>query len=160
MGKRQIRTGILLLSALFAFVFSSGCIPVLKEGKRASSQPSGSTAAPAPKDKKTPSDLVHMVKWQGESLSIIAKWYTGDVRNWKTLAEYNPLNDPDRIRIGDRVSIPETLGITREPLPKWFVESHMQRPEQSSPDEPLEPAEPAPEEDPPELFGPRDLKGD
>ena len=160
MEKRVIRSRALLLPALFVLVFSFGCVPVLKESKTASFPPSDSPAAPAPKGKKKPSDLVHMVKWQGESLSIIAKWYTGDVRNWKTLAEHNPLNDPDRIRIGDRVSIPEALIIMREPLPKGFVDSHMQRPGQSRPAEPLEPAEPEPDEDPPELFGPRDLKGD
>ena len=56
-------------------------------------------------------DLVHTVRWKGESLSIIAKWYTGEAGNWRLLAEHNPLKDPDRIGIGDRIAIPDRKSV-------------------------------------------------
>ena len=34
--------------------------------------------------------LVHKVRYPGESVSIIAGWYTGEIDNWKVLAEVNP----------------------------------------------------------------------
>jgi hypothetical protein len=65
--------------------------------------------------------LVHRVRWSGESLSIIAKWYTGEFNNWKTLADFNPKLKPDRIFVGQEILVPEGLLKTREPMPKSFV---------------------------------------
>ncbi|HBN26306.1 MAG TPA: hypothetical protein DD405_02425 [Desulfobacteraceae bacterium] len=31
--------------------------------------------------------FIHSVKWPGETIKIIAKWYTGDITNWKSIAE-------------------------------------------------------------------------
>ena len=46
---------------------------------------------------------MHTVKWQGESLSTIAAWYTGTVRNWRILAEANPqVTDRNRLPIGEQ----------------------------------------------------------
>lgn len=145
-GKTRKATPV--LPAIFACLVLFGCVPFLKETKTVPSPASSSTAAPAVK--VDPSDLIHTVQWKGESLSIIAKWYTGNVRNWKALAEYNPLNNPHHIRIGNRFFIPEDLLITRDPLPKAFVDSHQhqQKPETKG-DEAL-----------PELFGPKELSGD
>ena len=42
--------------------------------------------------KKT--SFVHMVQWSGETLPIIAKWYTGDSDNWQFLADANPNINP------------------------------------------------------------------
>jgi hypothetical protein len=65
----------------------------------------------------------HRVKWPGESLSIIAKWYTGDSTNWKALAKANPDLNPNLIRIGDRILIPESLIENEEPMPRDFLPS-------------------------------------
>ena len=60
----------------------------------------------------------HTVRWPGESLSLIARWYTGSSNNWRALARTNPSLDPNRIKPGDGIFIaPEAL-ITREPLPQ------------------------------------------
>lgn len=105
-------------------------------------------------------------------MSIIAKWYTGKAENWRILVEHNPLNDPDRIGIGDRIAVPEPLLKTREPLPRGFVRRHapapaaVEAPEEPAPDaetsrsSPREVPEPAPEEETPELFGPKGLKSE
>ena len=64
---------------------------------------------------------MHQVKWEGETLSIHAKWYTGSLNNWKAIAKVNPALDPNRIVIGNDIRIPESLLITRNPMPKSFL---------------------------------------
>jgi hypothetical protein len=60
----------------------------------------------------------HTVRWQGESLSLIAKWYTGSFNNWKKLTEANPRINPNLIKPGHVILIPPALIKTREPLPQ------------------------------------------
>jgi nucleoid-associated protein YgaU len=60
----------------------------------------------------------HRVRWEGETLSLIAKWYTGDPDNWRALAKFNPKLNPNRIKVGDRICVPKSLLQTREPLPQ------------------------------------------
>jgi hypothetical protein len=60
----------------------------------------------------------HTVHWPGESLSLIASWYTGSFQNWRKLAAANPRLDPNRIKNGNLVYIPPTLLKTRVPLPQ------------------------------------------
>jgi hypothetical protein len=69
----------------------------------------------------TPDYYVHTVKWRGETLSYIAKWYTGKYKNWKILAEANPTLNPNRIHKGDKIIIPDGVLNTRTPLPKNFL---------------------------------------
>ncbi len=68
-----------------------------------------------------PSPYVHVVRWKGETLSLIAQWYTASWQNWKVIARANPGIDPDRIAIGNRIQFPESLLKRREPLPFDFV---------------------------------------
>ena len=60
----------------------------------------------------------HTVRWPGESLSLIASWYTGSSKNWQKLAQANPRLNPNRIRGGDVIFIPSRLLKTRVPLPQ------------------------------------------
>lgn len=79
---------------------------------------------PARPEPPPPAYLVHRVRWPGESLSIIAKWYTGDYRNWRTLVEVTPGLKDTRISLGDAVYIPRRLLKTRDRMPRAFVERH------------------------------------
>ena len=63
----------------------------------------------------------HKVQWSGESLSLIAKWYTGQYSNWKALAQANPGLKPDRIDLGNIIYIPPEIMITQKPLPYKMV---------------------------------------
>jgi hypothetical protein len=63
----------------------------------------------------------HRVKWPGETLSLIARWYTGSYGNWKTIAQANPGLDPNRIAVGDTINIPPKMMKTKEPLPRKVV---------------------------------------
>jgi hypothetical protein len=105
--------------------------PVITEPKVA---PTPEPPPPTPSPKAKLSDgpyFMHTVKWRGESLSIIAAWYTGTIRNGRILAEANPqVTDPNRIPIGDKVRIPAKMLRTREPMPEGFVGSYVTPPKQ------------------------------
>jgi len=60
----------------------------------------------------------HTVRWPGESLSLIASWYTGSSKNWRKLAKANPRLNPNRIKDGNVIIIPPSLLKTRVPLPQ------------------------------------------
>jgi len=95
----------------------------------------------------------HTVKWKGETLSIIAAWYTGDWKNWMALAQGNPRMNPHVIRGGDEILIPDHLLKTRDPLPKEFVDRFYGkgRKDKSQPDTRSNQGR----EDEPKLFGPK-----
>jgi hypothetical protein len=67
-------------------------------------------AADAPTAELTPQgDVVHYVTHGGETLSIIARWYTGDISNTGKLTRINQITDPGNLNIGDVVLIPAYL---------------------------------------------------
>jgi hypothetical protein len=66
----------------------------------------------------------HTVRWPGETLSNIAKWYTGDANNWSILARENPMIHPASIKIGDKIRIPQQILTKSEPLPRSAVGTH------------------------------------
>jgi hypothetical protein len=77
--------------------------------------------AKAAKAPPKPSYYYHRVKYSGETLSIIAKWYTGDADNWQALTKANPKLNPNRILLGDKIRIPRKLLNTKKPLTRSFV---------------------------------------
>jgi hypothetical protein len=93
-----------------------------------------------------------VVKYWGESVSIIAGWYTGDIKNWEALAAANPDINANRIVQGNRIRIPETLMIKHDPMPKEFVDSFY--PKGPGKAKPSAPATPDGDEEP-ALFGPK-----
>jgi len=95
--------------------------------------------------------LTHIITRQGENLTTISMWYTGSGKNWQRIAEVNSLIDPRRIRIGDKILIPENLLITRETMPIDYLELIAEN-------EVVVPQSPAPTPPPAEveLFGPID----
>ena len=74
-----------------------------------------------PEPPKEPPYLVHTVKWPGETLALIAKWYTGDTENWRAIAKANPKLDPRRIRLRSQIQIPSELLKNREPMSREFA---------------------------------------
>jgi hypothetical protein len=51
-------------------------------------------------------DLVHYVTYSGETLSMLARWYTHDRANAGKIARINKLGEPNVLTIGDVVVIP------------------------------------------------------
>ncbi len=75
----------------------------------------------APANLPPPRYLTHVVKYSGETLSIIAGWYTGQAKNWELILKNNPGLHPNKIRIGDEIRIPMSLVVKEAPLPKNFM---------------------------------------
>ena len=117
-----------------------------------SATPPASPAAPVTQEGQTQvTYYIHTVKWHGETLSIIAGWYTDDVQNWKILTEANPDIDPKVVVVGQKINIPENIMTTRSPMTKAHVDSYYhkagkQKP-RSSPSETKDEA--------PTLYGPK-----
>jgi hypothetical protein len=109
--------------------------------------PSPPTVKPAPPGETY---FTHTIKWSGETLWMVALWYTGHRSHWKEISEAMTRVNPDVnihvIRIGDKIPIPESLMKTREPMTKDFVESFYK---------PKEPPKPTPPQEP-DLFGPKE----
>ncbi len=133
--KKKLDYEIRLLAcgvAVFLLIVSAGCTSSEKRLDRVCSVPpietestlsdeTGSTTGALPQEEI--SCFVHIVMWPGETVSIIAAWYTGDGNNWKELAEVNPGMDPGLIYEGNRILVPENLMTTRDPMTKEFVDS-------------------------------------
>ncbi len=107
---RKGLTGIILVLACIGL----GCSHSSKEVKP---EPSVKKAQPP---EECPY-LVHKIRWPGETLSVIAMWYTGNFRNWTALAKANPQLNPNLMLCGDELLVPTDLLKTRKPLPKEFV---------------------------------------
>jgi hypothetical protein len=143
-----------LFTVVLAFLMIClGCASsVSKPVETVPTPPAGTVPAQPPAWTTPPQKITyfaHTVKWPGETVSIIAGWYTGDIENWKTLAEANPDIDPNIIRAGDKILIPENLMKTREPMPKEFVDSFYPK------KLPSKPMPPQTKEEEPKLFGPK-----
>jgi len=59
----------------------------------------------------------HIVS-SGETLGLIANWYTGETANWEEIQFSNPTLDPLKMVVGELVLIPMHLVIRQESLPK------------------------------------------
>jgi hypothetical protein len=53
-------------------------------------------------------DIIHEVQ-VGETLGDIAKKYTGQLMNYKEIAEYNNIKDATKIQVGQKIKIPQHL---------------------------------------------------
>lgn len=65
--------------------------------------------------------LDHTVQFSGETLAAIAQWYTGRSTNWMAIREANPGLNPNRLRLGQLIRIPDMLLMRRQPLPRDFL---------------------------------------
>lgn len=79
--------------------------------------------------------FTHVVRWSGETLVTMARWYTGQDGNWRSIAKVNPGLDPTRINIGDKIRIPSELLKTHRPLPKTAVSARARKIRETKPAE-------------------------
>lgn len=100
-----------------------GQSPANRGGAPGGWPPSGKDVGKPPADLRSGPMLVHKVRYPGESVSIIAGWYTGEIDNWKILAEVNPGLNPNVIHEGMKINIPESMLKKREPMTREYVDS-------------------------------------
>lgn len=158
---------VLFFLGLTVSFICAGCIP--KSIDTSTTSPSKKTTTTHKVSNKGDQDYpdgyyIHKVRFSDESLSIIAKWYTGKYYNWKVLAQCNPSINPNRIFLGDQIRIPRVLMTRQEPITNDFVEQAQPGPKriqvkkpsrpQTAPVETGEPPKPVEEEEP-LLFGPK-----
>lgn len=67
--------------------------------------------------------FIHTVKYKGETLSLISKWYTGSIDNWKEVHKLNPEIVITKMKIGATVMIPGGKLKRTTPLMKEYVTS-------------------------------------
>ncbi len=137
---------------LLSLMFSFSCIPQKK------TQPieKQKQIAPSPVEKKKIESIkqtyfIHIVKWDGESLSLISKWYIGNYEDWKLLSGHNPELNPSNIHVGDRVWIPKDKMKTSKQMPKTFINKYKKKTSKPIIKKPKET-----EKKPLELYGPKE----
>lgn len=69
-----------------------------------------------------PGDVEHRIAYSGETLAIIANWYTGKSTNWPLIRDANPGLRPERLNLGQVVRIPGDLVVERNPLPRRVLQ--------------------------------------
>ena len=127
-GKRRT-----LILALLVLIAATGCATVTEQFEKTekwvrslNNDTPDETAAPQTSQEVSPAPgfYMHRVTWAGESLSIVAKWYTGNLENWKAISKANPEIRPDFLQSGMMIRVPEAMIVNDDPLSQEFVASH------------------------------------
>lgn len=137
-GTRLSRWAV-LLACLLIFFLSSGCMGNFRKIKNWEYFPWNKTVETSERQRKQQGASVekkqsgsefrvHRIRWKGETLSIIAKWYMGRIDDWKTLADINPELDPQNLQKGEKVRIPSEKLKTSVPMPRDFLEAYIATP--------------------------------
>lgn len=71
--------------------------------------------------------IEHRVSFSGETLALIASWYTGKSTNWTYIRDANPGLRPERINLGQVIRIPGHLVVQRSPMPRRFLQDAVVR---------------------------------
>ena len=69
--------------------------------------------------------FVHRVG-PGETLSLIAKKYYGDLKDYHFLAEYNMIRDPSKLEVGQQIFVP---GVTKQDVEQQTAEQQAEKKE-------------------------------
>jgi len=117
--------------ATILLLLGSGCTQLVTTGNSAPP-----TATPIQEqiaeDMENGLSYLHQVQRRGETLILIAKWYTGSGNNWRAIARANPELEPRRIVLGERIRIPDRLLRTRKAMPADYrLSSNGGKPEQT-----------------------------
>lgn len=71
---------------------------------------------------------LHEVRWPEESLSAIARWYTGSGDNARILAKITPNLRTNALRKGDVVFIPQELSRRTDPMTRSYARRYGKTP--------------------------------
>ena len=85
-------------------VFSEPIVTVIPAAESTNTPTSQNLAEVSPRG-----DVVHYVTLQGETISIIARWYTGERNNASKIARLNRMKNADTLQIGDSIVIPSYM---------------------------------------------------
>ena len=71
---------------------------------------------------------LHEVRWPEESLSVIARWYTGNEGNARILAKVTSNLRTNDLRKGDVVFIPQELSRRTDPMTRSYARRYQKAP--------------------------------
>lgn len=74
-------------------------------------------------------DVTHQVKFEGESFSVLAAWYTGDAENAQRLARINGIKNPGNLKLNQKIRIPRYLLKTPHPPTKAELRKLLSEPQ-------------------------------
>lgn len=120
----------LLCAGIFCLVCLPGCAMFGDKGGQA--------------EEAKPDVYVHTVEWAGETLPMIAQWYTGNKDNGKILAKTNPGIAADRLAVDDQILIPLELVKNNKKMPKEFLSTFSAK-DRAAPKKSSSKTKPAPE---------------
>ena len=100
--------------------------PVKTEDLSPAVSPSASTAATAIPGEKVDGDILHVVRYKGETLRLIAEWYTGTADTAPRIARINGFTDANTLTMGQKIRIPRYLASNDLPLTYENVNTYLQ----------------------------------
>ena len=109
--KRNSTVRVLVTAGLMTFV--AGALPACEQG--------GSPRPNSADHRSSATETFQHVVQPGETLGMIADWYTGKSSNWKQIVDVNPGLRPERMRVGQIVLIPRSILIKDTPIPRGYV---------------------------------------
>lgn len=121
---------LLLCAGIFCLVCLPGCAMFGDKGGQV--------------EEAKPDVYVHTVEWAGETLPMIAQWYTGNKDNGKILAKTNPGIAADRLAVDDQILIPLELVKNNKKMPKEFLSTFSAK-DRAAPKKSSSKTKPAPE---------------
>ena len=111
-----MRISTVVLCRWFAAAAFAAALTSCASNQRPSQPNRNANNSPAPQY------LEHTVG-SGETLGIIADWYTGRASNWQAIAAANPGLRPERLRVGQMVLIPRDIMVRDTPPPRGHARS-------------------------------------
>ena len=72
-------------------------------------------------------DIIHLVKYKGETLRLISGWYTGNADNASRIARINGFKDANALILDQKIRIPRYLVTKDTPLMKEDVDFYLKR---------------------------------
>ena len=108
--------------AMLALLVMLGCRPA---------PPPAPPPPPPAEPTKTPELFIHRINFSGQTLSSIAKWYTGDASNWRQMVD--PVNTGlteccARLKVGRVIYIPRDLVTQTKSMPLPRTETRPAKP--------------------------------
>ncbi len=101
---------------LFVIGLAATCVLSLSAcANQGPARPSG-----ADRINESSNNFQHVVQ-SGETLGMIADWYTGRSSNWTQIVDVNPGLRPERLRPGQIVLIPRRILVKDTPIPKNYA---------------------------------------
>jgi hypothetical protein len=116
MTRNQLRH---LTTTLLLLLLGSGCSQLTTTGNSAPAEAT-SNQEQVGGDMDNGNSYLHRVQRRGETLILIASWYTGSGDNWRAIARANPELEPLRMQMGERIRIPGSLLRTRMAMPEDY----------------------------------------